>query len=315
MMCAHLLKPEPPPDQRGWFYNKSEKVFDGMLRFYDKGVKWVLVHQRTTLIATILTVALTVVLAIFVPKGFFPQQDTGLIVAVTEAPADMSFTRMLDLQQEVTLAVLEDPAVESVGSFIGSDGTNPTANSGRLSITLKPLKERKASADVVIGRLTNKVARVPDMSVYFQSVQDLQIDTSVSRTQYQFTLEDADADELDKWAPQMVEAMRKLPQLADVASDRQLGGRQLHMTIDRDTASRLGITPQAIDDTLYDAFGQRQVSTIFTQLNLYRVILEMKPGVAHDQRARSIASTCTRAPARRKRSTPPPGPADACRQR
>ncbi len=284
MMCAHLLKPEPPPDQRGAFYRVSEKLFDGMLKFYDTGLKWVLAHQRTTLLATIGTVVVTVLLAVVVPKGFFPQQDTGLIIAVTEAPADVSFSRMMDLQQRVTEAVLEDPAIESVGSFIGSDGTNPTTNSGRLSITLKPLSAR-VDAQQVIARLSRNVARVPDVAVYFQSVQDLQIDTSVSRTQYQFTLEDAEAAELDLWAPRMVEAMKKLPQLADVASDQQDRGRQLHVTIDRDTASRLGISPQAIDDTLYDAFGQRQISTIFTQLNLYRVILEMKPGVAHDQSA------------------------------
>ncbi|HVY47868.1 MAG TPA: efflux RND transporter permease subunit, partial [Minicystis sp.] len=285
MMCAHLLRPEPPPEERGRFYRWSERVFDGMLRFYDVGLRWVLAHQLTTLLATIATVLVTALLAVVVPKGFFPQQDTGLVVAVTEAPADASFPRMMQIQREVADVVLTDPAVQSVAAFIGSDGTNATSNSGRLSISLKPRGERDASADEIIARLSTKLASVPDVSVYFQSVQDLQIDTSVSRTQYQYTLEDADAKELETWSPRLLSALKKRPELADVASDQQAKGKQIQLTIDRDTAARLGVSPQAIDDTLYDAYGQRQISTIFTQLNLYRVILEVAPGFSEDQRA------------------------------
>ena len=284
MMCAHLLKPEPPPDQRGWFYAISERGFDAMLRFYEVGVKWVLRHQRTTLLATIATVGVTVLLVFLVPKGFFPQQDTGLIVAVTEAPADVSFPRLMDLQRQAADVILADPAVESVASFVGADGTNATSNAGRMSITLKPLNQR-VGAEEIITRISRALATVPDMTVYFQPVQDLQIDTSVSRTQYQYTLEDADAQELADWSPKVVDAMKALPALADVASDQQEKGRQLDLTIDRDTAARLGVNPQAIDDTLYDAFGQRQISTIFTQLNLYRVILEIPPALAKDASA------------------------------
>jgi multidrug efflux pump len=277
MMCAHMLKPEPPPSERGWFYRTSERGFDGMLALYDRGLKVVLRHQLITLLVTLATVAFTVYLAWIVPKGFFPQQDTGLILGVSEAPAEVSFPRMLGLQRALADVILKDPDVENVASFIGSDGTNPTTNSGRLSITLKSRDHRKASADEIIRRLKPRLAAVEGIDAYLQSVQDLQIDSRVGRTQFQYTLEDATAKELAQWAPQMLEKMRTLPELRDVASDQQTTGLQMSITIDRDTASRLGISPQLIDDTLYDAFGQRQISTIFTQLNLYRVILEVKP--------------------------------------
>ena len=277
MMCAHLLKPEPPPEQRSALYKLSERGFEGMIAFYDRGLKWVLDHQLTTLLVTLGTLAFTIHLAIIVPKGFFPQEDTGLINGVTEAPPDVSFPRMMGLQEQAADVVLKDPDVESVASFIGSDGTNPTTNSGRLTINLKPRAVRKSDANTVIARLGPKLRELNGISVYLQSVQDLQIDSRVSRTQFQYTLEDADPAELAEWAPKLLERMRKLPQLSDVASDQETAGLQMTLTIDRDTASRLGISPQLIDDTLYDAFGQRQISIIFTQLNLYRVILEVKP--------------------------------------
>ncbi len=277
MMCAHLLRPEKPASERGAFYRVSERGFEAMVRFYERGLKWVLDRQRTTLFITIATVAFTVLLAIVVPKGFFPAQDTGLITGVSEAAADVSFPRMMTLQSELAGVVLQDPDVDTVASFIGSDGTNPTANSGRLSITLKPRSARKSNAAEIIARLGPRVAEVSGIALHLQAVQDLQIDTRVSRAQFQYTLVDADPTELAIWSTRMQSEMAKLPELADVATDQQTGGLGLSLIIDRDTAGRLGIAPQAIDDTLYDAFGQRQVSTIFTQLNLYRVILEVKP--------------------------------------
>ena len=277
MMCAHLLRPEPDPDARGAVYRMSERAFGGMLNLYERGLKWVLRHQLLTLLVTVATLALTIFLAVVIPKGFFPQQDTGMILGVSAAGPDVSFPRMMALQQTLSDKVLEDPDVESVASFIGSDGTNATTNSGRLSITLKPRDQRAASAGDVIQRLRPKLAEVLGIEAYLQPVQDLQIDSRVARTQYQFTLEGADARELATWAPRLLEKLRTLKELKDVASDQQNAGLEMSLTIDRDTAARVGVSPQLIDDTLYDAFGQRQISTIFTQLNLYRVILEVKP--------------------------------------
>jgi multidrug efflux pump len=276
MMCAHLLKHHRPEDDTA-FHRWSERLFDGMVRFYDRGLKWVLAHQRTTLIVTIATVVLTGVLAWIIPKGFFPQQDTGLITGVSEAPPDVSFPFMMDRQRALADVVMKDPDVQTVASFIGADGTNPTTNSGRMTITLKPRKDRKADAGEIIRRLQPRLAEVGGIALWLQPVQDLQIENRISRTQFQYTLEDADPAELAEWAPKVLAELRTLPELRDVASDQQSGGLQLALTIDRDTSARLGILPQAIDDTLYDAFGQRQVSTIFTQLNQYRVILEAKP--------------------------------------
>ena len=277
MMCAYLLEHERPANQRPRLVQLSERAVDAMLRFYRRTLGWVLDHQRTTLIVTVATFALTVVLTLLIPKGFFPQQDTGLLLGVTEAAPDVSFQKMMQLQQEVVDLVLQDPDVDSVASFIGADGTNPTTNSGRLSISLKPRSGRKASADGVINRLAPKLTGLQGISVYLQAVQDLQIDSRFARTQFQYTLEDADPEELARWAPRVLDKLRTLPELKDVASDQQSGGLITSLAIDRDTASRLGVSTQAIDDTLYDAFGQRQVSTIFTQLNLYRVILEVEP--------------------------------------
>ena len=279
MMSAHLLRKE---SHEGAFYRASERFFEWLISGYGRGLDFVLAHQRTTLIVTIATLLFTGLLAWVVPKGFFPLQDTGLIVGVTEAAADVSFPRMLGLQESLAQAVLGDPDVATVASFIGADGTNATTNSGRLSIALKPRRDRTAGAEEIIARLRDKAAGVGGIQVFLQPVQDLQIETRQSRTQFQYTLEDADPAELNEWAPKMEQALRGLPQLRDVASDLQTDGLQLKLTIDRDTAARLGVLPQAVDDALYDAFGQRQVSTIFTQLNQYRVILEVKPEFQKD---------------------------------
>ncbi len=281
MMSAYLLRPEPKVHERGALYRWSERGFDAAIAVYDRGLRFVLEHKLATLLVTIGTLALTVFLAIDVPKGFFPQQDTGAILGVTEASPDVSFPKMMDLQRAAADAVMSDPDVLNVSSFIGSDGTNPTTNSGRLSITLKPIEERRSSADAIIARLRPKLSQVDGLTTYLQAVQDLQIDSRIGRTQYQYTLEDADANELGDWAPKLVTELRKEGILKDVTSDQEAAGLQISLVIDRDTASRLGVSPQTIDDTLYDAFGQRQVSIIFTQLNLYRVILEVKPEMAH----------------------------------
>jgi len=229
---------------------------------------------------TIATLAATVALVIFVPKGFFPQQDTGALLGVSEAAGDVSFPRMMELQRALSEVVLSDRDVESVASFIGSDGTNPTTNSGRVSITLKPREKRSSSASEIMARLEPQLERVEGVRLYLQAVQDLTIDSRVGRTQYQYTLEDADPTELATWAPKLLAELRKEHVLKDVATDQENAGLQVALTIDRDTASRLGISLQLIDDTLYDAFGQRQVSIIFTQLNIYRVILQVKPELA-----------------------------------
>ena len=275
MMSAHILKPIES-HKEGRLGRGLEKGFSALLGFYDRGLKWALNHQALMLTLTLATTAVTVSLAAFIPKGFFPQQDTGLIIGVSEAALDVSFPRMMDRQRALADVVLGDPDVRAVSSFIGADGTNQTPNSGRLSITLKP-REQRAGINEIIARLQARLHDVEGISLFLQGVQDLQIDNRVSRTQFQYTLEDADSDELSIWAPRMLERMRTLPVLRDVATDQQEAGLQLSVTIDRDSAARMGVSLQAIDDTLYDAFGQRQVSTIFTQLNLYRVILEVKP--------------------------------------
>ena len=284
MMCAKLLRPVDQT-RHGRMYQLSERFFKWTIGGYERGLKWVLRHQPLTLTVTVGTFLLTVFLFVIIPKGFFPQQDTGLIIGVSEASPEVSFARMMDRQQALARVVMADPDVASVASFIGVDGTNVTPNSGRLSITLKPRDERKASAEEVIARLQPKLDQVEGITLYMQLVQDLQVETSVSRTQYQYTLEDANPQELQQWAPRLLQKLQTLPQLKDVASDQQVSGLQVSLKIDRDTAARLGIAPQAIDDTLYDAFGQRQVSTIFTQLNQYHVILEVKPQFQQDPEA------------------------------
>jgi multidrug efflux pump len=283
MMCAKMLRHRPVA-QHGWFYRLSEYGFETVIRWYGKTLNVVLRHQPTTLVVALATLVGTVYLYILVPKGFFPVQDTGVILAISEAPQSISFEAMARRQQEMNRAILEDPAVESLSSFIGIDGTNTTLNSGRIQINLKPLEERQATAIEIIRRLQPRLTKVSGITLFMQPVQDLTVETRVSRTQYQYSLEDPDAKELNEWAPRFVEKLQSLGELRDVASDQQTEGLQAKVVIDRDTASRLGVTPQMIDDALYDAFGQRQISIMFTQLNQYRVVLEVKPDFKNNPR-------------------------------
>jgi multidrug efflux pump len=245
-------------------------------------LQWVLKRQTATLLVAVATLVLTIVLYAIVPKGLFPVQDTGIIQAISQAPQTISFTAMGEKQQALADVVLKDPAVESLSSFIGIDGTNTTLNSGRMLINLKPLNERKISASDVIRRLQPQLNKVEGITLYMQPVQDLTVEDRVSRTQFQYTLEDANADELNTWTKKLLDKLRTLPELSDIATDQQTLGSQAKLVIDRVTASRLGITPQAIDNVLYDAFGQRQVTTLFTQLNQYHLVLEAQPGFQKD---------------------------------
>jgi multidrug efflux pump len=276
MMCARLLRYRRETEQ-GAFYRWSQQVFDRTIAGYGRTLRWVLNHQPATLAVAIITLIVTILLYVAIPKGFFPVQDTGVLLGISEAPQSISFAGMVERQQAVAKAILADSAVSSLSSFIGVDGINTTLNSGRLQINLKPFEERRDSAQDIIARLQRAVADVDGITLYLQPVQDLTVEDRVSRTQYQYTLEDADPEELNRWTPALVEALQALPELRDVSSDQQNKGLASLLTIDRSTASRLGITPQLIVDTLYDAFGQRQVSTMFTQLNQYRVILEVMP--------------------------------------
>ena len=276
MMAAKLLKHKPESEQNA-FYRKSEKFFEYVIAKYAGGVRFVLRHQTMTLLVTLATFVLTVYLYLIVPKGFFPVQDTGVLLGITEAPQTISFSAMGERQQTLAKIILNDPDVESVSSFIGIDGTNVTLNSGRIQINLKDREQRTTTASAVIERLQPKLAEVEGIQCFLQPLQDLTVEDRVSRTQYQYSLEDANADELAVWTDRLLEKLKQIPILTEVNSDQQLSGLGAHLVIDRDTASRLGITPQNIDDTLDDAFGQRQVSTIFTQLNQYHVVLEVAP--------------------------------------
>ncbi|HEY3309947.1 MAG TPA: MdtB/MuxB family multidrug efflux RND transporter permease subunit [Desulfuromonadaceae bacterium] len=276
MMCSRLLK-HIPEERQGWFYHVSGQFLERVIAAYGRTLQWVLRHQTTTLLVAVGTLVLTVLLYVLVPKGFFPVQDTGAIQGISEAAQSVSFKAMAERQQDLTRVILKDPAVESLSSFIGADGVNTTLNSGRILINLKPLAERDASASEVIRRLQPELAKVSGISLFMQPVQDLTVDARVSRTQFQYTLEDPNTDELKSLAPKVVEAMRARPELRDVSSDQQDQGLRLGLNIDRGTAARFGITPQNIDDALYDAFGQRQISTIFTELNQYRVVLSVMP--------------------------------------
>jgi multidrug efflux pump len=276
MMSAKLLRHKADSEQNA-FYRKSEEFFDYVIAKYAVGVRFVLRHQTMTLLVTLATFALTVYLFLIVPKGFFPVQDTGVLLGITEAPQTISFTEMAQRQQALAKTILQDTDVESVSSFIGIDGTNSTLNSGRIQINLKNREQRKSSALQVIQRLDPKVAKVDGIQCFLQPLQDLTVEDRVSRTQYQYSLEDANPEELAVWTNRMVAKLKTIPILSDVASDQQLSGLEASLVIDRDTASRLGTTPQNIDDTLDDAFAQRQVSTIFTQQNQYHVVLEVAP--------------------------------------
>jgi hydrophobe/amphiphile efflux-1 (HAE1) family protein len=276
MMCARLLKPEGE-EKHGRFYVLTDRFLQWMLDTYDRSLKWVLRHQAFTLGIAALTLVATVWLYVIIPKGLLPEQDTGLIIGVTDAAQSISFKDMVARQRKIAEIVRNDPDVVSVASFVGAGTVNSTVNSGRLYVNLKPRDERKASAARIIDRLRAATEGVQGISLFMQAAQDVQIDSRVSRTQYQYTLQDADIGELSDWAPKLLNALRNKPELMDVASDQQSGGLEVKVDVDRLKAARLNVLPQAIDDTLYDAFGQRQVSTIFTQLNQYRVVLEAQP--------------------------------------
>ena len=283
MMCAKLLKPEDPDHRPGALFRWSERFFDRMRDGYDSGLRWVLRHQTVTLIFTVLTIGLTALLYVEVPKGFLPQQDTGLIVGVSDAAQDISFSGMAQRQQAIAAEVMKDPDVVAVDSFVGTGTVNTTPNSGRLYINLKPRDQRTASSDEIIERLKDRVAGVHGITLYMQSVQDIQIDNRLSRTQYQYTMQDANVAELGQWVPKLIAELKKQPELIDVATDQQNAGLQALIKIDRDAAARLGVSMQSIDDTLYDAFGQRQIATIYTQLNQYHVILSIDPSFQKDK--------------------------------
>ncbi len=276
MMCARILRHDPEQQQTR-FYRWSEGMFDRMIAFYGRTLKVVLRFQTITLLVAVATLVLTVVLYIIIPKGFFPVQDTGVIQGISQASQSISYTAMSTKQQEVARIILQDPAVESLSSFIGADGQNTTLNSGRISINLKPLDQRDRSAADVIRRMQDNLADVSGMHLYMQPVQNITVDDRVSRTQYQYTLEDPDIDELNEWTDKFVTELKKLPELEDVATDQETGARAVSLMIDRVTASRLGVAPTTIDNTLYDAYGQRQINTLYTQLNQYHVVLETAP--------------------------------------
>jgi multidrug efflux pump len=284
MMSAKILRHKPESEQ-GRFFRASERFYDRVIQWYGRSLRFVLNHQTATMLIAATTLVATIYLYIIVPKGFFPVQDTGVILGISEAPETVSFAAMGRRQQQLAKVILQDPAVESLSSFIGVDGTNLTPNSGRIQITLKPLEERDADASAIIRRLQPKLAQVDGITLYMQPIQDLTVEDRVSRTQYQYSIESPNTDELTTWTPRLLDKLKELPDLRDVATDQQSGGLGLMLDIDRDTAARLGITPQNIDDTLYDAFGQRQVSTIFTQLNQYHVVLETQPAWQHSEDA------------------------------
>jgi multidrug efflux pump len=276
MMCSRLLKSSHGQKQTR-FYVASERAFNNVIAFYGRTLKWVLKYQNATLLVAAATLVLTIFLYVIVPKGFFPVQDTGIIQGISEASQSISFDAMSEKQQQLTHAILQDPAVESVSSFIGIDGTNTTLNSGRIQINLKPLEQRKTNASDIIRRLQPNLEKIDGITLYMQPVQDLTVEDRVSRTQYQYTLEDPDQRELNQWTAKLMAKLQTISELRDLATDQQTSGLAASLIIDRVTASRMGITPQAIDQTLYDAFGQRQVSTLYTQLNQYHIILETQP--------------------------------------
>jgi multidrug efflux pump len=276
MMCSRILRYKPE-DQQGRWYQLSERAFDRMIGFYGRTLRVVLDHQGLTLLVAVGTLVLTIYLYVIIPKGFFPTQDTGVIQAISQAPESISFRAMSEKQQELAKIILQDPAVENLSSFIGADGTNTTLNSGRMSINLKPLNVRKIGAADVIRRLQKNLAKVEGINLYMQPVQYITVDDRVSRTLYQYTMEDPDVNELNEWTNKFVAKLKQLKSIEDVATDQQTDARAVYLYIDRVTASRLGIAPSTIDNTLYDAYGQRQINTLYTQLNQYHVILEAQP--------------------------------------
>jgi multidrug efflux pump len=303
MMASRILK-HNPEEKQGRLFRASEHAFNSMIAFYGRTLKVVLRYQTITLFVALGTLLLTIFLYIYIPKGFFPVQDTGIIQGISQAPPSIGSKAMAEKQMELANVILQDPAVDSLSSFIGADGTNITTNSGRMSINLKPLAERKTNASDVIRRLQSNLQNVQGIQLFMQPVQNITVDDRVSRTQYQFTLEDPDPIELSDWTNRFVSRLKQLPDLEDVATDEQPGGLAVNLVIDRPTASRLGITPTTIDNTLYDAFGQRQINTMYTQLNQYHVILESEPQFQLDPNKlnklyiqSSPAATTTGAPA------------------
>jgi multidrug efflux pump len=276
MMSARLLRHTPVAEQNA-LYRWTEERFKRIIAAYGRSLRWVLQYETATLLVAAALLCLTIYQYIEIPKGFFPTQDTGTLQGVTQAPESISFAAMSHKQQQLSEEILKDPAVQSLSSFIGADGTNTTLNSGRIQINLKPVEQRHLTATEVIARLQKRVDQVPGIHLYLQPIQDLTVDDRVSRTQYQYTLEDPDVAELNLWTAKMVAELRKLPQMADVTTDQQNNGVSVNLDMDRATASRLNITPDQIDSTLYDAFGQRQISTLYTQSNQYHVILETLP--------------------------------------
>jgi multidrug efflux pump len=276
MMSARILRHQPK-EQQGRVYRATERAFEAMIAFYGRTLKFVLQFQTITLLVALATLMLTVFLYIIIPKGFFPVQDTGVIHGISQAPPAIGSKAMAEKQQELAKVILADPAVESLSSFIGADGTNTTTNSGRMSINLKPLDQRSLNASDVVRRLKSKLDQVQGIELFMQPVQNITVDDRVSRTQYQYTLEDPDANELNDWTNRFVSRLKQLPELEDVATDQQTGGLAVSLVIDRVTASRLGIAASTIDNTLYDAFGQRQINTMYTQVNQYHVVLESQP--------------------------------------
>ena len=285
MMCSRFLRPEAAHPPSGFLLRACERGFNWMLGGYSAALRWVFRHQRFMLAVAVLTLATTVWLYTVVPKGFFPQQDTGLLTGITEASQDISFGAMSKLQDQVARIVLADPAVATLGSFIGGGYGSSTVNNGRLFITLKPPSERKVRADEIIARIRKKVAQVSGITLFLQSNQDIRVGGRISKAQYQYALQSGDLSELNQWTPKLLTELRKLPQLKDVTSDQQTSGLQTNAVIDRDAAARLGVTPEAIDNTLYDALGQRQVSTIYKRYNQHHVILEVDPQFQRDPSA------------------------------
>ena len=277
MMCSRFLKPEAEYATEGPFYRICERAFNGLLAGYEHGLKWVLRHQGFMLLVAVATFIGTIALYVVVPKGFFPQQDTGVMMGSTDAAQDVSFETMAKMQDKVAQIVLADPAVDTIGSFVGGGGGASTVNNGRMFVTLKPLSERKVHADAIIARLRQKLAGVPGITLYLQAVQDIRVGGRASKAQYQYALQSTDMEAINYWTPRLVNELRKSRELTDVSSDLQMRGLQANVVIDRDAAARFGIAPAAIDNTLYDAFGQRQVVTLYEQYNQHHVVLEVEP--------------------------------------
>ena len=274
-MCSRLLKHDT--GRHGWLYQQSERAFDGLLAIYERGLRVALRHRFITLMTMFLAIAVTGYLYVVIPKGFFPQQDTGLIVGIAEAAQDISYPAMTQRMQAVIDKVVEDPAVLSVGSAIGAGGGVATVNQGRVFITLKPREQRDATADGVINRLRTRLAAVEGITLYMQAAQDITVGARLAKTQFQYTLTDSDSNELNHWSAIFLDKLKSIPGIADVTTDQEDAGPRLNVTVNREVASSFGILPSAIDNTLDDAFGQRIVSTIFTSLNQYHVVLEVLP--------------------------------------